>query len=420
MNIAITPAFTGGAVAAPPSKSMAHRALICAALAGGDSRITGLAPSQDITATARALAAFGARITPIPGGLRVTGVAGRPAAPQAPVDCGESGSTLRFLIPLASLCGAPVTFTGHGRLMERPQGVYRDLFRARGLRFEQRAGALTLQGPLPAGAYTVDGGVSSQFVSGLLLALPLLGAPSTLAVTPPFESKSYVDLTLAAMARAGVRVEHENPYSINGNQIYNAYDFSVEGDWSQAAFFAVLGAARGGIALTGLDEGSRQGDRVILDILRRCGARVRQEGGALCFDAAPLRAVEADLADCPDLGPILMVLGLLCQGRTVLHNARRLRLKESDRVAAMEQEIRKLGGRIESDENTVRVWGGPLHGGALDAHNDHRVAMAMAVASLGAGVSVTIAGAGAVAKSYPDFWDVLQTVCAEGSIHETA
>ena len=372
------------------------------------------------SATARALAAFGARITPIPGGLRVTGVAGRPAAPQAPVDCGESGSTLRFLIPLASLCGAPVTFTGHGRLMERPQGVYRDLFRARGLRFEQRAGALTLQGPLPAGAYTVDGGVSSQFVSGLLLALPLLGAPSTLAVTPPFESKSYVDLTLAAMARAGVRVEHENPYSINGNQIYNAYDFSVEGDWSQAAFFAVLGAARGGIALTGLDEGSRQGDRVILDILRRCGARVRQEGGALCFDAAPLRAVEADLADCPDLGPILMVLGLLCQGRTVLHNARRLRLKESDRVAAMEQEIRKLGGRIESDENTVRVWGGPLHGGALDAHNDHRVAMAMAVASLAAGVSVTIAGAGAVAKSYPDFWDVLQTVCAEGSIHETA
>ena len=222
------------------------------------------------------------------------------------------------------------------------------------------------------------------------------------------------------MARAGVRVEHENPYGINGNQIYNAYDFSVEGDWSQAAFFAVLGAARGGIALTGLDEGSRQGDRVILDILRRCGARVRQEGGALCFDAAPLRAVEADLADCPDLGPILMVLGLLCQGRTVLHNARRLRLKESDRVAAMEQEIRRLGGRIESDENTVRVWGGPLHGGALDAHNDHRVAMAMAVASLAAGVSVTIAGAGAVAKSYPDFWDVLQTVCAEGSIHETA
>ena len=183
------------------------------------------------------------------------------------------------------------------------------------------------------------------------------------------------DLTLAAMARAGVRVEHENPYGINGNQIYNAYDFSVEGDWSQAAFFAVLGAARGGIALTGLDEGSRQGDRVILDILRRCGARVRQEGGALCFDAAPLRAVEADLADCPDLGPILMVLGLLCQGRTVLHNARRLRLKESDRVAAMEQEIRRLGGRIESDENTVRVWGGPLHGGALDAHNDHRVCL---------------------------------------------
>lgn len=421
MNVTIRPGFAGGRIAAVPAKSIAHRALICAALAGGESHITGLALSQDIEATARALSAFGAGIRPISGGLAVRGTGGRLRPPAAPVDCGESGSTLRFLIPLAALCGAPVTFAGRGRLMQRPQTVYRRLFSDRGLPFAQREHTLTLAGPLPAGAYTVDGGVSSQFISGLLLALPLLAESSTLAVTPPFESRSYVGLTLAAMARAGVDVADGTPYRIQGGQQYKPCDFAVEGDWSNAAFPAVLGAVRGGVAVTGLDAASRQGDKALLDTLARCGARFAWREGALCFDApaAPLRAADTDLADCPDLGPILMVLGLFCEGRTVLRGARRLRLKESDRVAAMEAEIRALGGRIESDENTVTVWGGPLHGGRVDSHNDHRVAMSMAVAALAAGVEVTVADAGAVAKSDPDFWRALAGLCKEGSIVET-
>ena len=421
MRVTVRPGFAGGTAAAIPSKSISHRALICAALAEGTSRITGLAFSQDITATAHALAAFGARIEPIPGGLAVTGVAGRPHRPNAPVNCSESGSTLRFLIPLAAACGGPVTFVGQGRLMQRPQTVYRDLFAARGLPFVQEGDRLTLSGPLPGGAYTVDGSVSSQFISGLLLALPLLAGDSTLDVTPPFESRSYVGLTLSAMARAGVLVTDEIPYRINGRQKYKSYNFSVEGDWSNAAFPAVLGAVRGGVAVTGLAPDSRQGDRALLDILTYCGANFTWRDGALCFEAPsrPLRAADADLADCPDLGPILMVLALFCQGKTVLRNTRRLRLKESDRVAAMEAEIRALGGRIDSDENTVTLYGGPLHGGCVDSHNDHRIAMSLAVAALAAGVEVTVTGAQAVAKSDPGFWRTLAGLCKEGTIVET-
>lgn len=421
MNISIQPGFVGGAAAAVPSKSIAHRALICAALAAGESRITGLALSQDIAATARALAAFGAQIRPVPGGIAVTGVAGRPRLPAAPVDCGESGSTLRFLIPLAALCGAPVTFVGHGRLMQRPQTVYQTLFSQRGLLFCQQENRLTVCGPLPGGHYLVNGDVSSQFVSGLLLALPLLAQSSTLAVTPPFQSRSYVGLTLAAMEQAGVRIKDEIPYSIEGNSIYKKYNSFVEGDWSNAAFWAVLGAVRGGITITGLNPGSRQGDRVILDTLARCGAQYSWKEGALCFQKPQggLRAVETDLADCPDLGPVLMVLGLFCMGKTVLRNTRRLRLKESDRVGAMQQEIFKLGGRMESHENTVDVWGSALHGARLNSHNDHRIAMSMAVAALAAEIPVIMEDAGAVAKSDPDFWRTLKGICKEGSVCET-
>ena len=222
------------------------------------------------------------------------------------------------------------------------------------------------------------------------------------------------------MADFGVHIaENRNTYCINGEEKYVPANYAVEGDYSQAAFFAVLGAVCGGVTVRGLREDSLQGDRVILDILARCGASFTREGGAVRFEKSRLHGARIDIADCPDLGPILMVLGLFCEGETVLENAARLRVKESDRIAAMEAEIRKLGGQITSDENTVTVRASRLHAPdtALDSHNDHRVVMAMAVAALGAGVPAVIENAQAVAKSYPDFFDVLRSIGGKAEEH---
>lgn len=415
MRVTIERSRVFGTLEAPPSKSMAHRLLICAGLAEGRSVIDRVDPSQDVLATARALEALGARVRLEEGRAVVDGCGGRLTAPDGPVDCGESGSTLRFFIPLLAGCGRPVRLLGHGRLMQRPQDVYARLFERQGLPFSQTQQELTLCGPLRPGEYRVEGGVSSQFISGLLLALPLLDGDSVLQVTPPFESQSYVALTLRAMADFGVLVRREgNIFFIPGNQRCRPRDGAVEGDASQAAFPAVLGAVKGGITVTGLREDSCQGDRVIFDILRRCGAGMTAVPGGWRFEKQPLRAVDIDLADCPDLGPILMVLGLFCEGETVIRNAGRLRVKESDRIAAMQQEVEKLGGRIEAEGGTVRVRGASLHGAPdLAGHNDHRVVMALTVAALAADVPVCIQEAEAVRKSWPDFFAWMQQLGAE-------
>lgn len=421
MRVNFQPSRCEGTVTVPPSKSMAHRTLICAALAEGESIIENLAFSQDIEATIRGLCAFGARVERLDDStVRVQGM-GWPKAPAEPIDCGESGSTLRFFIPLAALVGQPVRFVGHGRLMERPQNVYEEIFAQKGVHFSHTAEEIVVDGTLPAGEYRVDGSVSSQFITGLLLALSLLKAPSTLTVTPPFESASYVALTCAAMADCGVVVEQQdNTFCIKGNEKYTAKHLRVEGDWSQAAFFAVPGSILGGICVQGLREDSLQGDRVVLDILRRCGARFTQKDGVYCFEKSALHATEIDLADCPDLGPVLMAMALFCEGETHFIHARRLRIKESDRIAAMECEIRKMGGVIRSTEDEVYVTGGSLHTAELDSHNDHRIAMAMAAASMASGVPVVIDDAQAVRKSYANFWDDAASLGVQVERHETA
>ena len=405
-----------GTLAAPPSKSMAHRAVLCAALAEGESRLANLAHSQDIDATLGAAAAFGAQVEAGESAARIAGA--HPLhAPAGPVDCCESGSTLRFLIPLAALTGQPVTFTGRGRLMQRPQSVYQELFDARGLRFEQRDGALTAAGPLAPGAFELAGDVSSQFVSGLLFALPLLDGESTLRLRPPVESRSYIEMTRAAQRRFGVesRWLDENTLAVPGGQVYRPQEMAIEGDWSQAAFPAVLGALAGEVTVAGLEAGTLQGDAVILDILRRCGGRAEQMPAGFRFAKGALRGVEIDLADCPDLGPILMVLGLFCEGETVIRNAGRLRLKESDRIAAMEQELHKFGGDIRSDGGTVTVRRSALHppAGPLWGHNDHRVVMSLTVLAAAAGLPAEIAGAEAVAKSWPGFFAAMRQLGVE-------
>ena len=408
----------GGTITAPPSKSMAHRAVLCAALAEGRSRITNLEFSKDISATLSAASQLCAAVDTGADEAVVEGL-GHFLPLSAPVDCCESGSTLRFLIPIASLTGQPVTFTGRGRLMERPQSVYETLYREQNLRFEQSSAGLTVEGALTPGDYRLAGNVSSQFISGLLFALPLLPGDSQLHLLPPVESRSYIDMTRAVQAAFGVhsRWLDDTTLAVPGGQQYRPCDYTVEGDYSQAAFPAVLGALCGGVTITGLAPDTLQGDAVILDILRRCGAVFTRTGDRITFEKAPLRGVDIDLADCPDLGPVLMVLGLLCEGTTVIRNAGRLRLKESDRIAAMEAELRAVGGIVESEGGTITVQGcaDRLHYPAapLCGHNDHRVVMSLTVLALATGLSLTVDGAEAVQKSWPNFFEAIRPLGAE-------
>ena len=408
----------GGTITAPPSKSMAHRAVLCAALAEGRSRITNLEFSKDISATLSAASQLCAAVDTGADEAVVEGL-GHFLPLSAPVDCCESGSTLRFLIPIASLTGQSVTFAGQGRLMERPQSVYETLYREQNLRFEKSAAGLTVEGALAPGDYRLAGDVSSQFISGLLFALPLLPGDSQLHLLPPVESRSYIDMTRAVQAAFGVhsRWLDDTTLAVPGGQQYRPCDYTVEGDYSQAAFPAVLGALCGGVTITGLAPDTLQGDAVILDILRRCGAVFTRTGDRITFEKAPLRGVDIDLADCPDLGPVLMVLGLLCEGTTVIRNAGRLRLKESDRIAAMEAELRAVGGIVESEGGTITVQGcaDRLHYPAapLCGHNDHRVVMSLTVLALATGLSLTVDGAEAVQKSWPNFFEAIRPLGAE-------
>ena len=420
MNATIkrAPGGIGGTITAPPSKSMAHRAVLCSALAEGTSHIKNLEFSKDISATLSAAGQLCAKVRTGADRAVVEGL-GSFLPVSAPVDCCESGSTLRFLIPIASLTGQKVTFVGRGRLMERPQTVYEKLYQKQSLRFEQSPAGLTIEGTLKSGEYELAGNVSSQFISGLLFALPLLDGDSTLHLIPPVESRSYIDMTRAVQAAFGVtsRWLDGNTLALPGRQHYHPCDHAVEGDYSQAAFPAVLGAVCGGVTVTGLSPDTLQGDAVILDILHRCGAQFTREGDTVTFAKAPLHGVDIDLADCPDLGPVLMVLGLLCEGTTVIRNAERLRLKESDRIAAMEAELRACGGVLESEGGTITVHGCAEHlhapEGILHGHNDHRVVMSLAVLSAAAGLPLTVDDAEAIQKSWPNFFAAIRPLGVE-------
>ena len=417
----------GGSIAVPPSKSAAHRAVLSAALATGTSHIHNIEYSDDIRATIDAVAQLGAKIIREEDSLTMQGCGDGFATVTRPVFCKESGSTLRFLIPVFSLTAQKIRFTGAPRLFARPQEIYRALFEKQHLRFEQGPEGITIFGRLLPGIFTLPGDVSSQFISGILFAAPLLESDSTIQVLPPFESKSYVGLTIDALSRFGVRVE-ESPgpegktiFKVAAPQHYRPCDLSVEGDYSQAAFPAVLGCLTGGVTVTGLRPESRQGDKVILDILRRCGAKFSAEAdGTLHFERSLLHGVEIDLSDCPDLGPMLIAMGCFCSGTTVIRNAGRLRIKESDRIEAMRCELAKMGGRVSAAGDTVTIDGCALHAPSepLEGHNDHRIVMSLAVAALGAGLPAEIRGAQAVAKSWPGFFDAMKKLGAKVELND--
>ena len=378
MNVTITPGLLRGAITPPPSKSQAHRLLIAAALADGESRIEHLADSQDIQATRRCMAALKA-----------------PGEDLPVLDCGESGSTLRFLIPVALALRGGGRFTGRGRLMERPQKPYFDLFDEKGIAYRQEDGVLTVQGRLTPGTFALPGDVSSQFVTGLLYALPLLEGDSRITLTTPLESRGYVDMTLEALERFGIRAECPDGRTLRvpGGQTYRPCRAAVESDYSQAAFYYAANGLGGQVEILGLNPRSAQGDRCIVPYhLQLCG---------------PGEA-ELDVSQCPDLVPPLAAHAALRQGITRIVNAARLRIKESDRLTAVTQVLTALGADVVEGADRLTITGQPegLAGGVtVDSHNDHRIAMMAAIAATRCAAPVTIIGAECVAKSYPDFWE---------------
>ena len=378
MNVTITPGLLRGAITPPPSKSQAHRLLIAAALADGESRIEHLADSQDIQATRRCMAALKA-----------------PGEDLPVLDCGESGSTLRFLIPVALALRGGGRFTGRGRLMERPQKPYFDLFDEKGIAYRQEDGVLTVQGRLTPGTFALPGDVSSQFVTGLLYALPLLEGDSRITLTTPLESRGYVDMTLEALERFGIRAECPDGRTLRvpGGQTYRPCRAAVESDYSQAAFYYAANGLGGQVEILGLNPRSAQGDRCIVPYhMQLCG---------------PGEA-ELDVSQCPDLVPPLAAHAALRQGITRIVNAARLRIKESDRLTAVTQVLTALGADVVEGADCLTITGQPegLAGGVtVDSHNDHRIAMMAAIAATRCAAPVTIIGAECVAKSYPDFWE---------------
>ena len=405
MDLQIIPKKLSGAVTPPPSKSQAHRLLIAAALSGGVSVLHGLAESQDIQATRRCLIALGAGMEDLPdGGLRVHGL-GNSAVQAGPIpilDCGESGSTLRFMIPIALAVAGGGIFTGRGRLMERPQGPYFQLFDKKGIFYEQKDGVLTVRGILTPGEYVLPGNVSSQFFTGLLFALPLLDGDSILVSTTPLESRDYLEMTRQALAAAGVttRWADENTLCVPGGQAYQPFTATAEADWSQAGFWYAADFLDSQVEIQGLDPDSPQGDKVVSELYWK----LARPGDA-----------EIDVSGCPDLLPPLAVMAAVRSGTTRFVNAARLRMKESDRLSTTAALLAALGGRAEEGPDFLTVHGGPLTGGTVDSANDHRIAMAAAIAATGCTGPVTIRGAECVQKSYPDFWEVYRSL--GGDIH---
>jgi len=397
MRLMIHPSTAHGSIQAPPSKSLAHRALICAALAGGTGVVRGIAPSEDLLATMDCLRALGADVRYHNGAAEVTGLDLQRVPDGAVLPCRASASTLRFLIPLALLSGKGITFTGERRLLFRPLTVYQDLCTKRALTFALDEQTLSVRGPLSAGDFSVPGNISSQFVSGLLFALPLLAGDSVIRLLPPVESRPYIDMTVAALREYGVNVSFSGQeILVPGNQRYFARDTAIEGDWSNGAFFLALNALGGQVEVSGLTADSTQGDRVCLSL----------------FEDLRSGTPAVDLSDCPDLGPVCMVLAAALHGGTFT-GIRRLRLKESDRCAAMARELAKFGVLATASENTMTIPASPLRRpvGPLESHGDHRIAMALSILATRTGG--VIEGAEAVNKSMPDFFDRLRDLGIE-------
>lgn len=395
MDIRIKPSSLKGTLQIPASKSCAHRTIICAALADGVSNLSGITMSKDIEATIASMTALGASFEINGKTIVVKGINGS-ISRTADIDCNESGSTLRFIIPIAAALGAEAEFHGRGRLPQRPIDIYTRELTKHGITFDyDNTMPFTISGRLTSGTYEIEGNVSSQFITGLLFALPLLDGDSEIILTSHLESRPYVDITIDTLKRFGISIlETENGFKVKGGQKYTPHSEQVEGDYSQAAFFYTANALGSNVDILNLNEDSVQGDKAIVDIIKTAVSN------------GVISGFNADCSDIPDLVPILSVLGAYGNSSSVIFNAERLRIKESDRLAACADMLNALGGNVTvtSDGLKIQPTGG-LHGGTVDSFGDHRIVMAAAIAALCCDGEVIIRGAEAAEKSYPHFFE---------------
>ncbi len=399
MKVTITPSKLYGKINAPPSKSMAHRMLISAGLAtDGESIIHGISTSDDVTATLSCLAAMGAEAKKEGETVRMRGTNVHKSAPKSVLNCHESGSTLRFFIPLCLLSGKKTVLTGTEKLLSRPLGVYETICKEQQIDYQQTAECVEVAGRLRAGEYRVPGNISSQFITGLLFALPLCEGDSTISIIPPIESRSYLNLTIEALAAFGVTVKwaDDKTLFVKGNQAYHASEVSVEGDYSNAAFFAALKLFGNEIEIMGLSETSGQGDKAYIKF----------------FEMLEKGTPTIHIGDCPDLGPILMAVAAAKNG-AVFTGTKRLKIKESDRGEVMAEELSKFGVSVTVYEDSSVVYPMQFHAPnePLKGHNDHRIVMALATLCTLTGGSIE--GAEAVKKSLPEYFTLLESLGAD-------
>ena len=407
MKLSMSPSLLGGQISAIASKSVAHRLLICAAFADDDTLIRCEEINEDILATVGCLSSLGAKILREESYFRVTPI--RTLQKNAFLDCGESGSTLRFLLPLTSMLGADASFLMAGRLPMRPLSPLREELERGGIVFSEiGSNPLVTRGTLHTNQFTISGGVSSQFISGLLFALAISGKGGTIRIEGKLESSAYLDLTLDALRQFGAEIEDaDDRFSVAPSEgLSSPKQALVEGDWSNAAFPLCMGAiGKRAVTVTGLLSSSKQGDRAIAELLARFGAKVTLSESACTVSPDVLRGIEIDASQIPDLVPVLAVVASVAKGRTVIYGASRLRLKESDRLKTTAALLLSLGATIEEREDSLIIDGVPtLRGGSVSSFGDHRIAMSAAVASLACDAPILLDGAEAVGKSYPEFW----------------
>ena len=436
-EVTIIPKKLSGSLKIPPSKSMAHRAVICAGLSKGTSIIENIEYSDDIIATINAMKALGVNIIEEKDKLIISGKNIFNSNKRV-IDCNESGSTLRFLMPIALIKDGESRFLGKGNLGKRPLKTYYDIFNKQGIDYSYEEGILNtfVKGELKADEFRVEGNISSQFISGLLFALPLLDGDSKIIITTELESKGYIDLTISMLDKFGIQVENLDykEFRIKGNQSYKAFNYRVEGDYSQGAFFFAAGALGNNVVCYDLDEESKQGDKEVLDILKNMGSTLIKEFKveekikdnkdttdkkepmkmALGFASENLKATIIDASQCPDIIPVMAVVAALAKGETRVINGERLRIKECDRLNAISTELKTLGANIEETEDGLIINGvESLKGGKVSSHDDHRIAMSLAIASTVCTEKVVIDNGDCVKKSYPNFWEDFKSLGGE-------
>ncbi len=418
-SICVSPKGLSGRISVPPSKSAAHRAVICASLSAGKSIIEPIDLSNDIKATIECMKRLGADISVEGKRLTVDGK-GIFSVDKALLDCGESGSTLRFLIPVAAAGGVSTEFVGHGKLPQRPIGVFSECLPAHGTEFVTEGGLpLKISGKLFGGRFEVPGDISSQFITGLLLALPLCREDSEIVLTSPAQSVGYIKMTVDIMKKFGVEIaETENGWFVRGGQEYRPADFTVEGDWSQAAFFMTAAALGGEITIDNLDVDSKQGDKACMEIYAKMGADVTAgQDGSITIRKNQLNGTDINAENIPDMVPALAAAAALCKGTTRITGAARLRIKECDRLAAMCDGLSRLGADItETDDGLVIRGVEKLHGGSVLGYNDHRIVMSLAVASVKCSGDIIISDMESINKSYPSFFEDMRSLGGEFSV----